>query len=108
MFMRRQIMRLYDLFVQTSGMLCLLSCLVACANPLPISQQNVTNPTSPQLPSSPSPFPTSQPLVANPTTLPAAASPSPLVYREPFNEKVDVGGYKLSIKCIGTGSPTVV
>ncbi len=101
-------MRLHDLFVQTSEMLCLLSCLVACATPLPASQQNVTNPTSPQVPSSPRPFPTAQPHVADPTTSSTAASPSPLVYREPFNVKVDVGGYKLSIKCVGTGNPTVV
>jgi len=79
-------MRRYRRLLQMIGMVCLLVSMAGCGSASPIAHQGV----------------------AAPTALPAPATPTPLVYREPFNQKVDVGGYILSIKCVGTGSPTVV
>jgi hypothetical protein len=93
------------LFAQVMEMLCLLISLIACGSALPTSPQNVTDPTSLPLPPTASPHSAASPHVQVTPKLP---TPTPLVYKEPFNAKVDVGGYKLSIKCVGDGSPTVV
>jgi hypothetical protein len=65
-------MRLYCRLLQTSGMLCRLVSMAGCGSVSPSSNQ----------------------VVAGPTSLPAPATPTPLVYREPFNQKVDVGATK--------------
>ncbi len=55
--------------LQMIGMVCLLVSMAGCGSASPIAHQGV----------------------AAPTALPAPATPTPLVYREPFNQKVDVG-----------------
>jgi pimeloyl-ACP methyl ester carboxylesterase len=99
-------MRIHRFFTQAAEILCLLVSLIACGSALPTSPQNVADPTSPPFPLTASPHSAATPPHEQVTAAPS--TPTPLVYKEPFNVKVDVGGYKLSIKCVGTGSPTVV
>ncbi|MDF1512346.1 MAG: alpha/beta hydrolase [Anaerolineae bacterium] len=66
------------------------------------------SPTATQLsPTQTSVPPTATPIPPTPTTEPTA-TPIPPTEVPNYSEKVDVGGYKLYIKCIGEGIPTVI
>ena len=85
-------------------MLLLLTLFAGCSTPTsapPTVQPAVpTNtpvpPTETPEPPTPTPEPTATPIPPTPTKVPS------------FSGKVDVGGYQLSIRCIGEGEPTVV
>ena len=65
-------------------------------------------PTATPLPPTETPVPaTATPQPPTPTTEPTA-TPIPPTEVPNYSDKVDVGGYKLYIKCIGDGSPTLI
>lgn len=67
----------------------------------PTSTPELASPTETSVP----PTPTSLP--PTPTPVPTS-TPVPPTEVPDYSEKVDVGGYKLYIKCIGEGSPTLI